>query len=572
MPSAVPSPTDHAEAPEYKYWAFISYSHQDEKWAAWLHKGLETYRVPPRLVGGEERAFPVPKKIFPVFRDREELPTSADLGQQINQALRQSRYLIVICSPHSATSLWVNEEIKHFKALGRESQVLAVIVDGEPNASDKPDCPLPECFPPALRYRIGPDGESTGERTEPIAADAREGKDGKVNAKLKLIAGVLGVNFDALKQREQRRKRRNLAIGLSFASLLFLIISTLGVVSFVKWQESARRLVEANHNLGLVFNEKAAIAAQALQWNESRLYSLLALARLAPGSDPIQEAQARGRLWQPHFPNSTLPRLHAWPVESVAFSPDGRILASGSADKTVRLWDVSSRQLLATLTGHEESVDSVAFSPDGRLLASGSRDKTVRLWDVSSRQLLATLTGHYNIVLSVAFSPDGRLLASASDDKTVRLWDVASRQLLATLTGHKKGVESIVFSPDGRLLASCSLDKTVRLWDVATRQPLATLGHEDFVWSAAFSPDGRILASISTDKTVRLWDVATRQTLSTLTGHNDWVTSLAFSPDGRVLASASRDKTLRLWDVPTRQPLATLTGHNDWVTSGLYHN
>ena len=207
MPSAVHSAADDEKAPEYKYWAFISYSHQDNQWAAWLHKGLETYRVPQRLVGGEERAFPMPKKIFPVFRDREELPTSADLGQQINLALRQSRYLIVICSPRSATSLWVNEEIKYFKALGRENQVLAVIVDGEPNAADKPDCPLPECFPPALRYRIGPDRESTGKRAEPIAADAREGKDGKVNAKLKLIAGVLGVNFDALKQRERQQKK-----------------------------------------------------------------------------------------------------------------------------------------------------------------------------------------------------------------------------------------------------------------------------------------------------------------------------------------------------------------------------
>ena len=320
-----------------------------------MHKGLETYRVPQRLVGGEERAFPVPKKIFPVFRDREELPTSADLGQQINLALRQSRYLIVICSPRSATSLWVNEEIKHFKALGRENQVLAVIVDGEPNASDKPDCPLPECFPPALRYHIGPDGESTGERTEPIAADAREDKDGKVNAKLKLIAGVLGVNFDALKQRERQRKRRNLAIGLSLASLLFLIISTLGVVSFVKWQESARRLVEANHNLGLVFNEKAAIAAQAKKWNESRLYSLLALARFAPGRDLIEQ---RPRLIPGSSSNPISPSAACRPASIQLCRAWLFLRTAGSWPpppwiSTVRLWDVASRQPLATLTGHE---------------------------------------------------------------------------------------------------------------------------------------------------------------------------------------------------------------------------
>jgi hypothetical protein len=369
--------------PEYKYWAFISYSHQDEKWAAWLHRELETYRVPQNLVGQEERDFPVPRKIFPVFRDREELPTSADLSQQINLAFSQSRYLIVICSPRSAASLWVNEEIKYVKALGRENRVLAVIVDGEPNASDKPDCPLPECFPPALRFRLGPDGVSTGERTEPIAADARENKDGKDNAKLKLIAGILGVNFDALKQRERQRRWRHLAIGISLASLLFLIISTLGAVSFVKWQESARRLVEANHNLGLAFHEKAAQAAQELKWNESRLYSLHALARLASGRAPVQESQARSRLFlQPRFPVIIIPSQHDEPLTSVAFSPDGRFLASASKDKTVRLWEVASRQTLATFTGHHDFISGLAFSPDAGVLASSSKDKTIRLWDL----------------------------------------------------------------------------------------------------------------------------------------------------------------------------------------------
>ncbi|HYP02745.1 MAG TPA: toll/interleukin-1 receptor domain-containing protein, partial [Pyrinomonadaceae bacterium] len=154
---------------EYKYWAFISYSHSDEQWAQWLHKELETYRVPRRLVGRRNAFGEVPRRVFPVFRDREELPGAFDLGSNLTDALRLSRNLIVICSPRSATSHWVNEEIKLYKSMGREDRVLCLIVDGEPNASDRPELGLAECFPPALRFRVGRDGTLSDARTEPIA-------------------------------------------------------------------------------------------------------------------------------------------------------------------------------------------------------------------------------------------------------------------------------------------------------------------------------------------------------------------------------------------------------------------
>jgi hypothetical protein len=168
-----------------KYWAFLSYSHTDKQWGDWLHKALETYRVPGRLIGRESRDGTVPPRVFPIFRDREELPVSADLGSNINEALRESRYLVVICSPRSAQSRWVGEEIKTYKKLAREDRILALIVEGEPNASDgKAGIPAEEeCFPEALRYRMV-DGEFSQLRSEPIAADAREGKDGRNNAKL----------------------------------------------------------------------------------------------------------------------------------------------------------------------------------------------------------------------------------------------------------------------------------------------------------------------------------------------------------------------------------------------------
>lgn len=212
-------------AEEYKYKAFISYSHDDEKWAAWLHKALETYRVPPHLVGQRTRNGPVPRRLVPVFRDRDELPTATSLGEVLTQALNDSACQIVICSPSAARSHWTNEEILTYKRLGRSDRILCLIVDGEPGASDNPETADQECFPPALRHEIGSDGQLTDTRCEPIAADARKGKDNKHNAKLKLIAGMLGVGFDSLKQREHQRRQRRL-IALAAASLVGMAITS----------------------------------------------------------------------------------------------------------------------------------------------------------------------------------------------------------------------------------------------------------------------------------------------------------------------------------------------------------
>jgi Tol biopolymer transport system component len=240
---------------------------------------------------------------------------------------------------------------------------------------------------------------------------------------------------------------------------------------------------------------------------------------------------------------------HAGWVESVAFSPDGRTLATGSGE-SIQLWNVASGQLLSTLTGHTELVVSVAFSPDGRTLASGSNDKTIKLWDVASGELRRTLTGHLNFVNSVAFSPDGQTLASGSKDYNIKLWDAASGQLLHTLTFHSL-VNSVVFSPDGLTLASGGDDKTVKLWDTASGELRRTLtGHTGDVNSVAFSPDGRTLASGSYGDSIRLWDSASGQLVHTLTDpSDDGVLSVAFSPDGQTLASGSNDNTIKLWDV-----------------------
>src|ERR1700719_4763317 len=193
-----------------KYRAFISYSHADSRWASWLHASLEKYRPPKPLIGTVTERGAVPKRLAPIFRDRDELASATDLGTLINVALADSDCLGVILSPPAAKSKWINEEILAFKRLGREDRIFCLIVGGEPNASDMPGREHEECFPPALRFRLGADGNLSPVRTEPIAADARAGKDGRHNAKLKLIAGVLGLDFDSLRRREQQRRNRRL--------------------------------------------------------------------------------------------------------------------------------------------------------------------------------------------------------------------------------------------------------------------------------------------------------------------------------------------------------------------------
>ena len=247
----------------------------------------------------------------------------------------------------------------------------------------------------------------------------------------------------------------------------------------------------------------------------------------------------------------------------IVFSSDGSLLASGGSRNAIKLWDVNTKKNIATLNGHTDSISCVAFSPDGSLLASGAWDGTVKLWDIAEKKIFATLKTEEWLISSVAFSPDGAILVSGGP-RSVKLWDVTTGENTFTFEALTGGRQSIAFSPSGRTLAYISL-MSVKLWDVGTKTEIATLqGAGANLFSVAFSPDGATVAAGSWDNTVWLWDVQTRKSIAILQGHTSWVTSVAISPDGTTLASGMYGYlfNLKLWNIATGESIATFFTRN----------
>lgn len=280
----------------------------------------------------------------------------------------------------------------------------------------------------------------------------------------------------------------------------------------------------------------------------------------------IQNAIVLRRLSDGSEFNALIGNLSA--VWCVAFNPHSSILASGSADGSVRLWEFSKGDVLNVLNGHTQNVTRVAFSPNGKWLASCSWDKTIKIWDVSNGSLLKNLIRHSSHIQSIVFNPDGQSLASSDKNGNVLLWDLCNGKLLNTLKGHHGAIWCLAISPNGQILASGGEDQKICLWNVPNGNLLKILTrHTDSIYSLAFSPDGKMLASGGgyNDKCICLWQIPEGEILESLSQHNDYISCLEFSPDARLLTSGSIDRTIRLWSITPyyllHKPIMQITNH-----------
>lgn len=412
---------------KHKYYAFISYKREDEEWAAWLQHEFEHYRLPSTLNGRPD----LPTEFGPIFRDVDEL-SAGNLPAQIHEALGASAHLIVVCSPLSAKSEWVNKEISDFIEIGERKgidnidNIFPFIVEGTPHAARAAE----ECFPailrdlPASRERIGGNVNETG----------------RDKAFIKTLAGMLRIGFDELWQRYEKEKI-----------------------------EEERRKREERNRLYLVQSRFLAEKATDLaDRGDSYLARLLALQALPKRLDDPEDrpycAEAEAALRRADRIETAIMRGHPTKAVSAAFSPDGKRIVSSSDDLNcpfIRIWDAESGAEIREIRGHVDRLVSASFSPDGRHLVAASWDHTVRIWDIESGEETGRFEGHKCRVTCASFSPDGKRIVSASQDGTVRIRDTENRWRDYRIDGHADSVNFASFSSDGNRIVSASEDKTV---------------------------------------------------------------------------------------------------------------
>lgn len=607
-----------------KYRAFFSYSRANDRTATWLHRRLDSYRTPKPLVGTNSVLGPVPAKLHPIFRDRTDMSGGGQLPERIEGILKDSETLIVLCSPESAASVWVNREVETFIALGRGERIFPVVAPGLRDVADVEA----SYFPLALR------GKGM------LAADLRDIKlpngqvigDGREGGRLKLIAGLLGVSLDALARRERVRQRR-LVGALAATAVLFAAVALLAGVQTLtananlalaqqnereakrqqgiaeanaaeerearslaelrtaerdaKTLEAVANLEEAKRQGGIasanardalstlhrVFASQGWIKHDVGDYSAAARYALAGM-RLAPENAHLYRALLAASMHD--AVEGAPPMAHDGPIYNAAFSQDGSRAVTAGTDNTARIWDAATGRLIGSLRGHAGTVDVAVFSPDGARVVTTSGDKTARIWDARDAtaekdRLVATLSGHEGAVRTAAYSPDGERVVTTGRDKVARIWNARDGRLIITLSGHSHMIWQAMFTPGGARVVTASLDQTAKIWNAEDGRLIATLqGHAAPILDVDVSSDGARIATCGEDGLAKVWDAESGQLISTLDAHKRVVRDVRFSPDGDRIVTAGDDNTARIWDVRDGRLVATLSGHRSFVNTAEF--